>query len=182
MTIHILEDRRVHEFLLRADQDLAAERRELGCGECGAALHCSNFPRKPRGCAAHFKEIYSQRLSFDCSICDKRATPASVRFIGHRSYVATVLAVVCPRGPASRSALCRQLSVPAATVKRWRQWWNETFVLTRLWSSKRAFFDSPVNVSLLPGSAIERFAGELHEKVVRFLHLLLPIETRVLPV
>jgi len=182
MSIEILRDARVHTLLLKIDQELARQHREAGCGYCGAKLHCSNFPRKPRGCPESVRELYAKRLSFDCSSCDRRATPSSVRFMDRRLYVATVLALVCPRGPASRSWLCQKLLVSAATVKRWRRWWHETFVTTPLWLIKRADFTPVVDEATLPGSAIERFnASDPADRIVQFLRFLLPASAGFLP-
>jgi len=183
VSINVLEDARVHALLLQIDRDLAQRLRGCGCPHCGAKLHCGNFPRKPRGCAPSVRGTYTKRFSFDCSRCDKRATPPSVRFMGRRLYVAPVLALVCPRGPASRSWLCQVLNVPAATVRRWRRWWHARFVRTALWSLKRADFAPPVDETALPGSAIERFnAKDPGERLVQLLRFLLPLSTRVLPV
>ena len=122
MSIDILRNARLHALLLNIDHDLASQWRERGCPKCGQKLHCADFPRKPRGCPASAREIYAKRLSFDCSPCRKRATPPSARFIERRLYVAAVLALVCPRGPAHRSWLCEKLKVSPNTVKRWRRW------------------------------------------------------------
>jgi hypothetical protein len=182
MSIDILQDARVHALLLRIDHELARRRREAGCGKCGAKLHCGNFPRKPKGCPASVRELYTSRFSFDCSRCDTRATPVSVRFMDRRHYVGMVLALVCPRGPAHRSWLCEKLKVSARTIKRWRCWWHETFVATPLWRLKRADFAPSVDEAALPGAAIERFSGaDEAERIVRFLNFLLPASMGVLP-
>jgi hypothetical protein len=182
MTHLILENPRVHALLLKIDQELAAERHRGGCAHCGSKLHRGDFPRKPRGCRESEREMYSKRFSFDCSRCDKRATPASVRFIGRRLYVAVVLALVCPRGAASRSWLCQKLKVASATLRRWRRWWHETFVRTALWSVKRADFAPAVDEAALPASAIERFnATDPGDRLVQFLSFLLPLSRSVLP-
>lgn len=183
MNDQILKHVRVHTFLLKVDQDLAQRRRKAGCGKCGAKLHCGNFPRKPKGCPSHVRELYTSRFSFDCSRCDTRATPASARFMDRRHYVALVLALVCPRGPAYRSWLCEKLKVAADTVTRWRVWWQETLTATPLWRLKRAHFASPVDETALPGSALARFSGaDEAERIVRFLNFLLPTPLGVLPV
>ncbi len=183
MSIDILRDVRVHALLFKIDQDLARRRRKTGCRKCGAKLHCGNFPRKPKGCPASVRELYAHRFSFDCSRCDTRATPASVRFRDRRHYVSMVLALVCPRGPAHRSWLCERLKVAARTIRRWRCWWHETFVATPLWLLKRADFVPCVNEAALPGSAIERFdATDPGDRLLQFLRFLLPTSTGVLPV
>jgi len=182
MSDQILQHVRVHAFLHKVDEDLARRCREAGCGKCGAPLHRGNIPRKPKGCPASARDLYTERFSFDCSRCDKRTTPPSVRFMDRRHYVAPVLALVSPRGSAHRSWLCEKLKVAAATVKRWRRWWQEMFVATPLWLLKRADFAPIVDETALPGSAIERFSGaDEAERIVRFLNFLLPAPLRVLP-
>ena len=67
-----LLDATFRAFLLRIDEDLAAETRAGGCRRCGAALHRDLYPRKPRGGPDDPSKSDRRRLSFTCSICDKR--------------------------------------------------------------------------------------------------------------
>jgi hypothetical protein len=71
-------------FLLGIDEDLASETRARSCRRCGSRLHRDRYPRKRRGAPRNVGEGYRHRLSFTCLICDKRHTPASVRFLGRR--------------------------------------------------------------------------------------------------
>lgn len=98
----VLRDPAFFRFLLRIDQELAAETRRAGCQHCAGALHVADFPRKPRGCPAAVIEDYSWRFSFTCGRCDQRATSASVRFLGRRVYVAAVLVL----GLAAAGSVC----------------------------------------------------------------------------
>jgi hypothetical protein len=82
-----LLDAKFHAFLLRIDEDLAAETRARGCRRCGGTLHRDLYPRKPRSGPNNLGEAYRRRLSFTCSICDKRHTPVSVRFLGRATVV-----------------------------------------------------------------------------------------------
>jgi hypothetical protein len=75
-------------FVERIDEELALETRAGGCRRCGAVLHRNRFPRKPRGGPPDVAEACRFRLSFRCSVCDKRHTPPSVRFLGRRVYLA----------------------------------------------------------------------------------------------
>ena len=59
----------------------------------GAKLHRDLYRRKPRGGPGDLGEAYRRRVSFTCSICDKRHTPGSVRFLGRRVYLAAVVVV-----------------------------------------------------------------------------------------
>jgi hypothetical protein len=179
----ILQDRRVHALLLEVDRALAAATKERGCKHCGGRLHEGGFARKPRGVPAQSRALFNRRVSYDCSQCRPRTLPPSVRFFDRRLYVAPAVALVCPRGPANQSWLCRKLGVAAATIKRWRRWWHERFACSALWSLKRADFAPPVDETALPGSAIARFgATDPGERLVQFLRFLLPASTGVLSV
>jgi hypothetical protein len=74
-------------FLIRLDEELAAQAQGAGCS-CGGVLHRANYPRKPRGCPTlAIREAFSSRLSFCCSRCRRRTTSMSVRFLGRRVYL-----------------------------------------------------------------------------------------------
>ena len=87
----LLHDPAFFRLLTRIDAEFATEARQGRCPECKGPLHVGDFPRKPRGCPASVREEYSRRLSFTCGWCDSRTTPASVRFLGRRVYVAVAL-------------------------------------------------------------------------------------------
>ena len=58
-----LNDSRFYQFLLRIDQDIAAEVRAGGCS-CGGVLHSARYPRKPRGIRSRMDEFYVTRQSY----------------------------------------------------------------------------------------------------------------------
>ncbi len=62
----VLRDPAFFRFLLRIDEEWAAEARRTGCRRCGGPLHVADFPRKPRGCPPAVVEEYSWRFSFTC--------------------------------------------------------------------------------------------------------------------
>ena len=102
----------------------------------------------------------------------------SVRFLGRRVYLG--LAVVLMSAGRARSTfavtqLGETLDVPARTIQRWRRWWVEQFPLTPLWQAACARFMPPVDLSLLPASLIERFAGVAEEPMRRILVFLSPL-------
>ncbi len=172
----VLRDPAFFRFLLRIDQELAAETRRAGCPHCAGALHVSDFPRKPRGCPSAVVEEYSSRFSFTCGRCDQRATAASVRFLGRRVYVAAVLMLASPpQGHAARQ-WCAFLSIPRRTLLRWRQWWTQEFVRTRYWQATRARFIPPVARAQLPHSLLDRFRrGCAADHLAQALRLLSPL-------
>jgi hypothetical protein len=100
----VLRDPAFFRFLLRIDEEFAAETRRDGCPKCAARLHVADFPRKPRGCPAAVVEEYSWRFSFTCGQCEKRATLGLGAVFGPPSVcggdVAAGLAAARPRGTA----------------------------------------------------------------------------------
>ena len=177
----LLHDPKFLALLLRIDHDLAAQTRAGGC-RCGGALHRGDYPRKPRGCPAEVRHDHCSRLSFCCSVCRRRATSVSVRFLGRRVYlaVAVVLQSARPAGPTEAATrLALTLGVPRRTLARWRDWWCEQFPLTALWRAEGSRFMPPVPEALLPGELITRLAGPaheaIHEAIVRLLTWLSPV-------
>jgi hypothetical protein len=128
-------------------------------------------------------EDYERRLSFCCARdgCRRRNTPPSVRFLGRRVFVATVvvLATALTAGLTGRriAVLGERLGVSVRTLRRWRQWWREAFPATALWKSLRARL-TPTNTSslTLPAALLERCSGETEEKrLIESLRLLAPL-------
>jgi hypothetical protein len=175
-----LLDAKFHAFLLRIDEDLAAEMRARACRRCRSRLHRDRYRRKPRGGPRNLGEAYRHRLSFTCSICDKRHTPASVRFLGRRVYLAAtvVLASSVRTGLTDRrvSQLTEWIRVPKRTLERWRAWWLLEFVDTRFWMTARGQFIPPPSVATLPASLLECFKGPgLPSQLVAALRFLAPL-------
>ena len=105
----------------------------------------------------------------------------SVRFLGRRVYLG--LAVVLMSAGRARSTfavtqLGETLDVPTRTLQRWRRWWVEQFPATPLWRTACARFMPPIDLSMLPVSLIERFAGVAEEPMRRILVFLSPLTVR----
>lgn len=160
MYVNLLRDPAFFRFLLRIDEGFAAETCRAGCPKCGGPLHVADFPRKPRGCPAAVVEEYSWRFSFTCGRCDKRATSASVRFLGRRVYVAVMLMLVSPPRGVTACQLCDQLGVPIRTLLRWRRWWRTDFLRTPFWRAVRSRFLPPLEIEQLPGSLLTRIQAD----------------------
>ncbi len=174
----VLQDPAFFRLLSRIDAELASETRQRRCPQCAGPLHVADFPRKPRGCPAAVREEYSRRLSFTCGWCDARTTPASVRFLGRRVYVAVKLMLLSP--PAGHACLAVRdlLEVPARTVGRWRGWWQMDFLRTRFWQSVRERFVPPVASDGLPHGLLERFQGPTcHERMMQVLRFVSPLSS-----
>jgi hypothetical protein len=175
-----VQDPKFFALLLRIDHELAALARVEGC-RCGGVLHRADYPRKPRGCPVEVRAEYSSRLSFCCSLCRRRLTSMSVRFLGPRVYLALAVVLVSARlaGPTPAAArLGLALGVARRTMERWRGWWCEQFPLTPLWRASCARFMPPLATQQLPGGLLERFAGAAHEALMRLLVWLSPVTIR----
>ena len=177
----LMADTRFHELLLTIDRDLADTCRAGGCEHCGGPLHSARYDRKPRGRACRLGPEHDQRFSFCCAVdgCRLRETPASLRFLGRRVYMAAIVVLMAilrdgvtdPR----MERLSEVVSVDRRTVTRWRGWWRDTFTATPFWRIARARFMPPVEHDKLPASLIERFTGEDAEPLVALLRFLGPI-------
>lgn len=174
----LLNDPVFFRLLTQIDTELAAETRRGRCPECKGPLHVADFPRKPRGCPAAVREEYSSRLSFTCGWCDSRSTPASVRFLGRRVYVAVALMLISPPGGCAAGTLGEFLSASARTLGRWRTWWQRDFRRTVFWRSVRERFVPQVAAEALPQSLLERFHGPTcHERLEQLLRFLCPLSS-----
>lgn len=175
----MLADEGIAPLLEKVDRDLASSTREGGCRRCGDKLHCDNYPRKPRGGPGH----WDKRLSFTCAGKRHRTTPPSVRFLGRKVYVATVVVLLS----AMRHGLSRErvellrerLGIDRRTLERWRKWWLESFVQSRFWKAVRARLVPTLCERTLPLSLCEAFEierrdgpGEAERRRDRLLDLL----------
>lgn len=182
MCHELLSDASFYCILTKFDEDLAAQARAAGCG-CGGRLHSARYPRKPRGGPADLGPEYEWRLSFCCAVegCRRRVTPPSVRYFGRRVYLAAVLVLVMAMGqgltPRRVAQLHAQLGIGLRTLRRWRQWWRESFVATRLWRHARGRFMPPVDEGELPKALLERFDGKPASKLLSLLVFLRPLTT-----
>ncbi len=165
-------------LLTRIDAEHAEEIRQERCPRCKGPLHVADYPRKPRGCPPSVLEEYSRRLSFTCGRCEKRTTPASVRFLGRRVYVALALMLLSGSGGCAARAVQPPVRVPARTLKRWRTWWHRDFQRSAFWRSVRERFASPVAAELLPHSLLERFQGpSCAQRLEQLLRFVRPLST-----
>ena len=177
----LLADVRFHQLLLNFDHDMADTARGQGCS-CGGVLHSARYRRKPRGLPAGLdRKAYCWRFSFCCAVdgCRHRDTPSSLRFLGRRVYLATMVVLISAMrhgATAPRVARLSQLiGVSRRTVAHWREWWRTTFAQSRFWQAARAAFMPPVDQDRLPASLLERFAGGGAEQLLALLRFLAPI-------
>jgi hypothetical protein len=176
----LLADARFHDLLLAVDRDLAETCRTEGCA-CGGRRHMARYTRKPRGRPCRLGPEHDQRFSFCCAVdgCRSRATPPSLRFLGRRVYVATlvVLIAILQHGvsDARLERLSEVVSVDRRTIARWRRWWRDTFTATPFWRMARAAFLPPLDGTQLPAALIDRFGGDAQDRLVALLRFLGPV-------
>ena len=173
----LLQNPNFFRLLLQIDIELAAETRTGRC-PCGGTLHCANYPRKPRCCPDENFADFELRFSFCCSSCRKRTTSESVRFLGRRVYLGLAVVLMSAGRVQSTSAVAQlgeTLDIPVRTIHRWQGWWVGQFPATPLWQAACARFMPPIDLSMLPTSLIERFAGSAEEAMRRILIFLSPL-------
>ena len=176
----LLQDPKFFQLLLRIDIELAAQTCANRC-PCGGVLHVADYPRKPRGCPREVRGDYTSRFSFCCSLCRKRTTAMSVRFLGRRVYLSLLVVLMSARraGPTSTPGqLAAMLAIPVSTILRWRTWWTDIFPLTPLWQAACARFMPPVATSDLPASLGRCFVGSPADSLLHFLSFLTPLTAR----
>ena len=171
----IFEDASFPSALLALDDEMAEAAQRAGCPYCGGRLDSARYPRKPRGGLWALGPEHDFRHSFCCARegCRRRVTPPSVRFLGRRVYLGAVvvLATALAQGDAAWvvSRLTRLLGIGRRTLVRWRRWWRLDIAADKRLEEARGDFMPVPDFSALPGSLLERFAGE---PSVRLTHLL----------
>lgn len=174
---HVPEyDAKFLKALAEIDAEHAEQVHRSGCRQCGGALDHADYARKPRGELGEAAGSYERRCSFCCRVdgCRKRATPASLRFLGRKVYIAVLVIVASAAGRSmrlgGRGRAAQVHGVPVRTVRRWLDWWQTVFALGSFWSEAKGFFGTPVDVDKLPTSLLERFGiGSVGlEKMLRF--------------
>jgi hypothetical protein len=177
----VLADAKFHEQLLVFDRDLAAAARAARCWFCGGALHSASYDRKPRGCPDGLCREYAERFSFCCAVdgCRKRTTPASLRFLGRKVYLATVVTLISALMLGTTPSRLARLSVVPGldrrTLARWRAWWRSTFTDGPFAAVARAAVATPIDITALPIALLKRFAGDVREQLIALLRFLGPL-------
>jgi hypothetical protein len=177
----LLADRNFHELFLQFDHDIADAAGRQGC-QCGGVLHSARYQRKAKGLPPGLdRKTYCWRFSFCCAVdgCRHRTTPPSLRFLGRRVYLATVVVLISALlyGPTPRrmQGLSQLFGVTYRTVGRWRKWWRTAFTESRFWQAARAQFIPPIDQQRLPATLLEGFANSAAERLLGLLRFLGPI-------
>ena len=180
---HAVVGRKQYLFLLEVDRDIAAQSRARGCRLCGGRLDSANYLRKPRGLAFAPTDEEATRLSYCCAACRKRTTPPSVRFLGRRVYAGVAVVLVTAMRVGWRvGALCARLEVDRRTVARWRTWWRDAFVASRVWGAIQGLMGGPrPRPEELPRALLDRLGGLRRRPVRRLLEWICPLSTATDP-
>jgi len=179
-----LSDSRFYQLLFHMDQELATDVQGGGCCFCGGVLHSARYPRKPRGLRSALDASYETRLSFCCAVdgCRRRNTPPSVRFLGRKVYLGTVIVLLTALQHGltdkRRRELVERLDVPPQTLARWRLWWQEVFSVSRCWRAEQSHFIPSISLDELPGALLGGFTGStLPQRLGQMLLLICPVST-----
>lgn len=178
------QDASFYQRLFQFDQAIADEVQAGGCQHCGGVLHVANYPRKPRGFRGVLDASYQLRLSFCCARdgCRRRTTPPSMRFLGRKVHLGIIVVLVTALEwglcATHHRELTETLDLWPQTVARWRQWWRESFVVSRCWREAHGRFMPPVDTHHLPGVLLDRLAGrDASHRLCLLLRLLTPVTT-----
>jgi hypothetical protein len=111
--------------------------------------------------------------------CRKRTTPPSLRFLGRRVYLATMVTLISAMQLGTTPSRLARLSVVAEidrrTLARWRAWWRSTFSDSPFAAVARAAMATPIDIAALPVSLLDRFAGDVREQLIALLRFLGPL-------
>jgi hypothetical protein len=104
-----------------------------------------------------------------------------VRFLGRRVYAGLVVVLVSVMIDGLKPERVRRirevLQVDSRTLKRWRQWWVDSFVRSSFWKAARARFMPPLCEPTLPLSLWLSFELEERQRLLAVLEFLRPITT-----
>jgi len=106
-----------------------------------------------------------------------------VRFLGRRVYLGLIVVLASARGrghDASAAEVAKVLQIPARTLRRWQQWWQQELAVTPFWHRVQGDFMAPVDMHSAPASLLARFAGEATSALRALLVFLQPLTTRTI--
>lgn len=111
--------------------------------------------------------------------CRSRETPPSLRFLGRKVYLASIVVLVAIMRHGATTARVARLTavigVDRRTIERWRHWWRDSFTATPFWQIARAAFMPPVEHDWLPATLLERFAGDVSDQWIALLRFIGPV-------
>jgi hypothetical protein len=122
-----------------------------------------------------------KRFSFCRSVdgCGKRTTPPSLRFLGRKIYLATVVTLISAMlhetTPARLTRLCIVPGLDRRTLAGWRAWRLSIFSAGCFSLAAKATFRPPIDIASLPASLLDRFVGVIAEQLTSLLLFLGPL-------
>ena len=177
----LLADASFHKRLRKFDEELGLAARHEGCIICSGVLHSARFPRKLRGRPAGLAAEGKWRISFCCAVhgCRSRRTPASLRFLGTKHYLAAAIILVAAlrhgMTVARIQSLTELVGIDRRTIERWQVWWRTVVPATPFWQNARAAIMPPVEEAQLPAVLLGRFTGDAPERLIALLRFLAPL-------
>lgn len=166
------------------DARVAAEVKADGCRFCAGRLDVASYPRKPRGSALITVGAWlDKRRSFCCARegCRRRATPASLVFLGRRVYVAVVVLVESLRAQrVAEPVPLERAPPPPRTTRRWLDWFRSTLPKTAVFVAAAGRFWPPLLPAELPHALVasfDRLGRSVSESLVAALRFLSPLST-----
>ncbi len=121
--------------LYKIDREIALSEIQKPCKRCDGKLHFSNFERKPRG-VPDIPHETTLRFSGCCSICRKRQTFSSVRFLGRKVYSATFIFIIIGFYGKSSEPSLDKIRPPyplKKTIRLWFIWWSHFVEESKTW-------------------------------------------------
>lgn len=176
-----------HEHLIHIDRELADICAKKGCCYCDGKLHKCDYPRSPMGMPLEFRGQYSQRISFCCVNCRKRATPPSVRFFGRCWYPAPLFIfisiMICGINKRRITLIKKHFGIVVceSTWRRWRKWWRNEFIVTKFWQSEKGRFapTAAITQKPFPRAIFNLYMGNIEQKMLLFLRFLKPLTINI---
>ena len=103
----------------------------------------------------------------------------ALRFLGRKVYLATVVtlisAMLVGTTPFRTARLSAVPGIDRRTLARWRAWWRSTFTDGPFAAVAMAAVVPPIEVAALPVCLLERFAGELEQRLLSLPWFLAPL-------
>ena len=100
-------------------------------------------------------------------------------FLGRKVHLATVVtlisAMLLGTTPARLARLSAVPGIDRRTLARWRAWWRSSFTDGPFAIVAKAALVPPLDIAGLPISLLDRFAGDLDQKLIALLRFLSPL-------
>lgn len=143
--------------------------------KCSGIYHQSNYGRKPRGISLEADEYFTVRFSFSCSLCRRRFTCESIRFLGRKVYVAFfIMIILYPPAEKIQNDLIQlpPQTLSPITIQRWISWWDKTIPKSPVWKRLVGLVLANIENIFLPIFLMELFLKEYFDFKKSLLNML----------